>query len=133
MKQLSEVINDLFTSLLNTVEKGHFNGCARIAATLVEVSWLTEFKDGIFIGEVFESSFEQLSILLRDCHVSGADITKFIESTKLDIQVIIDNYREADKNQVIIYESLKSIRSNVTMLQLNAPSNCNPALCGLNK
>ncbi|MCL2258169.1 MAG: hypothetical protein FWC14_08310 [Candidatus Bathyarchaeota archaeon] len=129
MKQLSEILNNLFSSLLNTIENMQFFGCANIATELTHVSKLADFKDGVFIGEVFESTFIQIGELQRDFTVVNNEFILFKETTKADIQSIMKVYSDAEKNKTVIYDALKNIRYNATVLQLKTHSNCNPTLC----
>jgi sorbitol-specific phosphotransferase system component IIA len=93
------------------------------------VSKLADFKDGVFIGEVFESTFIQIGELQRDFTVVNNEFILFKETTKADIQSIMKVYSDAEKNKTVIYDALKNIRYNATVLQLKTHSNCNPTLC----
>ncbi|MCL2641995.1 MAG: hypothetical protein FWD52_00545 [Candidatus Bathyarchaeota archaeon] len=116
MKQLSEIFADLFTAIRAAVEENNFFACTNISSELILVSELAGFKDGVFIGEVFESSFSQMRSLFNEYVFGSQELELFTESTKQYIQIIADNYENPDKTQV--YEALKNIRNDITVLQI---------------
>lgn len=116
MKQLSEVFTELFTAIYDAVEENNFFACTNVSLDLIAFSELAGFKDGVFIGEVFEGLFSQLNALVKEYDLCDDELGQFKELTKQRVQIIADNYQKSDKNGV--YEALRDIRNDVTVLQM---------------
>jgi hypothetical protein len=116
MKQLSEIFTELFTAIHEAVDENNFFACANISLDFIAVAELASFKDGVFIGEVFEGVFSQLKALYNEYVLGDEEFGEFKELTKQRIQIIANSYQKSDKNEV--YEALRDIRNDVTVLQM---------------
>jgi len=116
MKQLSEIFAELFDAIIDAVDENNFFACANVSLDFIAVAEMANFKDGVFIGEVFEGLFNQMKILSKDFDLDDEELMQFRELAKQRVQIIANSYQKSDKNEV--YEALKEIRNDVTVLQM---------------
>ena len=115
MKDILEIFDQHFERINMLLEERNFLGCKRIATDLITISVMSDFGDGIFVGEVFEGVFDQISPLFKHFEVSEEEKNDMKNHVKEQVALIAKSFSKKDKRD--LYETLKNLRSLVTKFQ----------------
>ena len=115
MKDLFKIFDEHIETINKLVEEPNFLGCETIATDLITISVMSDFGDGILIGEVLEAVFSQISPLFVRFEISEKEQNAIKNKVKEQITLIGKSYNKEDKRN--LYEALKNLRSLVTEFQ----------------
>lgn len=118
LKNVSEVIINEFSRILEQIDSENYLACRKIATNLIRFSGMVDFNFGIFIGEVLEAIFSETDHLIGTYDISEVDREKLRTSSSTCIselrKIDIDNLKDQD-----VYTLLKELRIVVTKMQFN--------------
>ncbi len=110
-----QIFDEKFEIMQKLTDETNFSGLSGIATDLITTSIMFKYRDGVFIGEVFEAVFDQIDDLCHDFKVEENERNKVKKSIKECIKAISESFRKTDKND--LYEALLTLRFVVTELQ----------------
>ena len=118
MKDINTVFTEGLDDILNNLKEGKYNVCNKIAHDLVNLAWVLELKDEVFISEVLESVFGNLNDTEDDYKVPEIKVKEVREQLIKFMQPLKDSYKTKNPNS--LYNTLKELRYYATLFQLTA-------------
>jgi len=115
MKDLFQVFDENFDMIQRLLDQQNLAGCSSISTDLITISRMSNFEDGVFIGEVFESVFDQVSPLFDQYEIKAEDRDSMMQSFKEQVALTQKLYKDQDKTE--LYNSLKKLRNVATEFQ----------------
>lgn len=115
MKNLPEIFDEKLALMQKLSSELNFRACLSNTTDLILVSIMFDYKDGVFIGEVLESIFEQTWRLSRDFILTDDDQNMVKEKYNEYLEQIAKTYKNTDKNE--LYNALLNLRFEITKLQ----------------
>jgi len=115
MKDLFAVFDESFELIRKLLDEHNFSGCSSIATDLITFSMMSDFTDGVLIGEVLESVFDQIAPLFERFEVVEQERNTLKERLKEQVGLMSKSYRMENKTEV--HESLRNIRVAATAFQ----------------
>lgn len=115
MKEIFEIFDENCDKISNLLDQSHLVGCARISTDLITISQMSEFKEGLFIAEIFEGVFTQIDRATKGFDVDEKNKTKINTELKNQIKIIQNTLK--NKNFEKTYEHLKDLRNIATNFQ----------------
>lgn len=99
----------------------NFSACSNISTDLIRVSDFMSFSEGVFIGEFFESMFENLRYVVDNFEFKPEEI----EPIKSEIVNLVGLLRESiptadERTKSHVYDTLAKVRSKVTNFQVSS-------------
>lgn len=122
MKEVFQIFDEYLPILCESLEKLNFQSCATISTDLIKLSEMVDYTDGVFIGEVLEAVFNQVSVEMARFEISPEEKETLKIQLVGDIQSIYGCYKEEDKNN--LYNALRTLRSNATKFQFHSRRQC---------
>lgn len=120
MKDFKESFLENLSKIPLQYNNSNFIGCRRLSTDIIAVSNFVEFFDGVLIGEIFESIFENLDDLNDRYEIEKEDLMELNELiTKIVMLFNNSNLNINEKNKTKLYDLLKDFRFKVTSMQLN--------------
>jgi hypothetical protein len=126
MKDIFDVFDEKFELMQRLVNAGNYDGCLSISTNLITISVMSDYADGVFVGEILESSFGQILPEFRAFEVGEDERKAMGEKIGHQIGLIAKSYRKEDKRE--LYEALKNLRTAVTEFQFKCRSMMKPKL-----
>lgn len=118
MKDPTIAYKERLENILNLVKEGQYGNCFNIAKNLTNFSWTMELKDEVFISEVLEAIFTEMSDTIVGYNIPE-DAREELKSTLNELMGgVINAYNTKDTSA--LYEALREIRYAATYRQLNA-------------
>lgn len=121
MKDPEVAFKERLESILNLLKHGQYRNCFNIARNLTNFSWIAELKDEVFISEILESIFYQMSSLTNDYNIPTEMKQELEKSLSEKMEVVIKAYEKKEPQE--LYNCLKEIRYMATYHQLYAWQN----------
>lgn len=118
LKDISSVYDEKFAILIKLIEQKKFYNCKSIATDLIKLAWNLELKEEVFVCEVLEGIFYQISEPVFDYVMPEKDSSDLIGNLKKHMENIKQNYK--GKNMSGIYENLREMRYIATHYQFLA-------------
>jgi hypothetical protein len=122
MKDVHQIFEEYFFSLIEPVKQSNYRSCAVISSDIIKYSEIIEFEDGVFIGEIFESIFMQITTELSNYQASEEEQQVLKTNILFSISSISKCYEEPDKT--ILYNNLKEMRLFTTRFQYQLRRQC---------
>jgi hypothetical protein len=122
MKDLNQISEEYFSSLFDSLDKSNFMSCASISSDFIKFSEIIDFNDGVFIGEIFESVFMQITTEISKYQVTDEEINELKVGLNKSITIVSSIYNESDKNE--LYNILKEMRLITTKFQFKLRRQC---------
>lgn len=124
MKDVHQIFAEYFFSLIEPVKQSNYRSCASISTDIIKFSEIVGFDDGVFIGEIFESIFDQITTELSNYQASEEEQQVLKSNILASISLISECYEEPDKNK--LYDYLKKMRLITTRFQFQLRRQCKP-------
>jgi len=115
MKDILKIFDESFETIGKLLEESNYSGCSNIATDLITISGMSEFGDGVFIGEVLEGVFDQINTTVGNFTTSEEDIEALRGQMKEQVALVEKTYKNKDKRQ--LYEALRDLRVVATGFQ----------------
>ena len=115
MKEMFQIFDESLATIQKLIEDKNYEGSSSISTDLITISVMSNFRDGIMIGEVFEGVFDQISPLFRAFEI-GAEVHALITKQVID-QVALVGKSYKNENKERLYEALRDLRSIATQFQ----------------
>lgn len=100
------------------IDQECFTNCYNISNDIIRVSALFENSDGVFVGEILEGVFSQLSPILQEYTVDDNDRKVLKDELENNIQLLAKAFVTHDSAG--IYSSLRNIRYVTTKFQFKS-------------
>ncbi|MGI0056571.1 MAG: hypothetical protein ACREAK_04265 [Nitrosarchaeum sp.] len=118
MKDINTVFTERLDDISSNLKESNYRVCDKIAHDLVNLAWNLELKDEVFISEILESIFMNLSVTI-DGYEVPEDKAKELKDQMIKLmQPLRDAYK--NKNSTSLYNTLKELRYCATFHQLTA-------------
>ena len=118
MKDPTIAYKERLENIHNLIKDGQYGNCFKIAKNLTNFSWTMELKEEVFISEILEAIFIEMSDVMME-HKIPNNIKDELKTTLIErMKELINAYNT--KNATALYEALKEIRYEATHYQLNA-------------
>ena len=117
MKDLRQTIDENFDSIRKLLDQGNYSGCSVMSTDLITYSVMSDHSEGIFIGEVFESVFDQIGPLVQMYDIKDEQRNTIHRQLSEQIASLAKSYNAGDKAGM--YEALKGMRSTATRFQFD--------------
>lgn len=117
MKDLFEIFDEKIEVMQKLTADLNFRACTSVSTDLITTANMFDYKDGVFIGEVFEAIFEQIWRLTRDYILTEDDQNMLKTKFSKYLAIIANSYKKTDKNE--LYGALSNLRCEVTKLQFS--------------
>ena len=115
MRQPSNALIHILKRISQAVQSGKYNVASRNAADFIKLSYHLELANDLFMGEVLESVYTQISIEL-----GTHEISKEAKSTLDKVMVkCLDDLIKAYTSDGPVYEALVNMRYSATAFQYN--------------
>jgi len=121
MKTIFDVFDNNFTSICNALEDSNFRGSVYCSTELIRISDLLGFEDGILIGEILESTINQLSSEIGSYEIPKEEKAALMASLITQIKIISNCYKNENKNE--LFAALQKFRNLATKFQYNCRRN----------
>jgi len=115
MKDLPELFYEKILLIRKLSIEFNFKACLKSSTDLITTSILFEYQDGVFIGEVVESVFEQLDSLINQFELDDEDKETLKKSFDKNVGIVAKSFRNKDKNE--LYQALSNLRYDTTKMQ----------------
>lgn len=115
MKNLQELFYEKITNMQKFSAEFNFKACTTISTNLITSAILFEYKDGVFIGEVFEGVFGQLAGLIEQFELDNEDREFLKKSFEKNLGLIAESFTKSDKSK--LYCALSDLRYDATKMQ----------------
>lgn len=120
MKDFKESFLEKLSEIPLQFNTSNFRGCRILSTDLIAVSNFVNFFDGVLIGEILESVFENLNALNDKYEIEKEELMELNELiTNIVGLVNNSNLSINEKNKIKLYDLLKDFRFKVTGMQLN--------------
>lgn len=118
MVNVDDVIISHFKKISKVHNTGDFHTCAHLCSNIIQFSWNLQKETELFIGEVLESSYSQLTEINYHVNTDSSIPKQKIQS---DLAPILENIIECYKTHNIsdLHKALSTFRYIVTCHQLN--------------
>lgn len=97
------------------IGENNYDGCSSVSTDLITVSVMSDFPDGVLIGEVFEGVFDQVAPLFQAFDLN--DEVQSMLKKQIGDQVALVGKSIKDENKATLYDALRNIRNIATQLQ----------------
>lgn len=116
MKDVNAVFDESFGIISEYVKSNNYRGAFMVSNNLTMYSLLSDFEDGVFIGEVLEGIFSQIGPLFERYQISETEQSMISK----EIQTLNDKLRRVFKikSNEELFSTLKSMRSIATKFQI---------------
>ena len=118
----SKLFDEYLPIICESIEKQNFQSCATISTDLIKLSEMVDYHDGVIIGEVLETVFNQVFTEMTRFEISPEERENLKRLFIGDIQSIYKCYKEEDKND--LFNALKNMRFNATRFQFRSRRQC---------
>ena len=115
MKDTHQIFDEYFLSLIEPLKESIYRSCGCISNDIIRFSEIVGFDDGVFIGEVFESIFNEIDTELSR-YQTADDTHQALKINLLkSISMVSKCYEETNKTE--LYNALKGMRLTTTRFQ----------------
>jgi hypothetical protein len=118
MKDPFRVFDEAFQTMSHSIDNDNYQGCMNLASDLITLSALSDFAEGVFISEILEAVFSQMSDGLSLFEVSEGDRSALRQELKEGLAMVAGSYKNQDKNG--IYAALTKLRVSATGFQFKS-------------
>ena len=115
MKDLFQIFDESFETIQKLIEDDNYAGSSSISTDLITVSVMSDFQDGILIGEVLEGVFDQIDQLFYTYALKAEVQNAIRKQTYEQVALIGKSYKNGEKEK--LYEALRNIRAIATQFQ----------------
>jgi hypothetical protein len=115
MKDVFQVFEENLGLILKSLENDNYDGSSSISSDLISTALLAGFSDGVFIGEVLEGVFDQVSPMMSRFELSEEDKQGLRGAIRNQVELIANSFKEEDKNR--LYSALREVRTVTTQFQ----------------
>ncbi|MGH2574311.1 MAG: hypothetical protein ACRD92_08950 [Nitrosopumilaceae archaeon] len=115
MKDVYQIFDESLNTIRQFIEAYKFDNCTTIASELIHVTSMADYKDGIFISEILETIFSNISSLFGSYEINDDDRKLIKEQLKDQMGLLLKSYRDEDKAK--IYHIVRDMRSMATQFQ----------------
>ena len=116
MKEVLQMFDESFATMAASLKDEKYSNCMRLSTDMITLSVLSDYKDGIMIGEVLEAVFDQIGLhTLEDFEVTTEERISIKDRLAEYIMLLSQSYRNGNSNE--IYDALREIRSAATSFQ----------------
>jgi len=122
MKEVNQIFKEYFFSLVEPVKQSNYRSCASISSDIIKFSEIIGFDDGVFIGEIFESIFMQITNELSNFQSSEEEQQGLKTNILTSIGLISKCYEEPNRTE--LYNALKEMRLITTKFQFQLRRQC---------
>ena len=123
------IFDENFDTICGLIEDKNYSGSSNIATDLITISVMSNFRDGLFIGEVFEGVFDQIGVTLENFKVPEEDQKALREKVREYVTLVSRTYKNKDKGAV--YEALLNLRVTATEFQFKCYKTMKPKESGV--
>ncbi len=115
MKDLFQIFDESIETMQKLIAEDNYAGSSSISTDLITISVMSDFQDGILIGEVLEGIFDQIGQLFFTYRLS-VEVQKAVrEQICEQLALVGKSYKNGDKEK--LYEALRNIRTEATQFQ----------------
>ena len=115
MKNLFQIFEENLEIMQKLIGENNYDGCSSVSTDLITVSVMSDFPDGVLIGEVFEGVFDQVAPLFQAFDLN--DEVQSMLKKQIGDQVALVGKSIKDENKATLYDALRNIRNIATQLQ----------------
>lgn len=117
MKDISKVIEESISQIVNLLQEFNFHGGNRVSRDLVTVSRLLDYTDGVFVAVVLATALRDLDDLVGSYEVDPMKLSQTRDELQKRIAAL-SGYLN-DKKTENIYAQLSRITNAVTDLRIS--------------
>jgi len=115
LKNLFQIFEENLEIMQKLIGENNYDGCSSVSTDLITVSVMSDFPDGVLIGEVFEGVFDQVAPLFQAFDLN--DEVQSMLKKQIGDQVALVGKSIKDENKATLYDALRNIRNIATQLQ----------------
>lgn len=117
MKDPQIAYKERLENILNLIKDGQYSNCFNIAQNLTNFAWTVELEDEVFISEVLEAIFTEMSTLTSEYEIPDNIAQELQKNLSTKMENLIKAYPNKDPRQ--LYICLKELRYVATYNQLH--------------
>lgn len=115
MKDILQIFDESLMTIHKLIVDKNYEGSSGISTDLITVSVMSDFRDGVMIGEVFEGVFDQISPLFQEFEIDAEARTSITKQIADQVTLVGKSYK--DENKERLYDALRNLRSIATQFQ----------------
>jgi hypothetical protein len=115
MKEIFQIFDESLMTIQKLINDKNYAGSSGISTDLITISVMSDFRDGIIIGEVFEGVFDQINQLFQGFKIDAESHTSIAKQIADQVTSVHKSYR--DENKEGLYDALRDLRSIATQFQ----------------
>lgn len=109
-----------FEKLINAVGDSKFALCGNLSSDMIRASDYIDFKDGVFIGEFFESLFGNIHAANQKYVVDEQMMNDLKEALINLISSFKGSFPPNDSEKINVYNLMVSVRAMTTKIQIKS-------------
>src|SRR3990170_8199374 len=99
MKDIFQIFDENFVVMQKLANEQNFQACLPLSNNLITTSLMVDYKDGVFIGEVFEAIYSEVDNLFRRFEIVEEEQNRLKSNFNEYIPAIASLYKKSDKNE----------------------------------
>jgi hypothetical protein len=115
---MTRICQEKFEKIKNALDESNFDLCTTMSSEMLRVSDYVDFPEGVFVGEFFESLFQNLDYTVKRYHIEDETMNDLKRQINELINKIKSSIPSKDKSE--IYDLMTSVRAKMTRLQLES-------------